>query len=369
MRTIPLHQRHNGTVATSATGSRHGIALIIVMISIFVLSMLAGGFAYSMKVETKLARNANNEAELEWLGRSGVEYARWILVQQLAIPNEPYDALNQVWAGGPGGMGTSNSPLASVQSEVVLGNGSFTWKIADLESKLNINLATEPLLQQALISIGLDAGQVTPVINSILDWIDTDDNSRIEGAENNYYQSLSPPYYAKNGPIDDITELLFVAGITPDIFWGTASTNYQPSALQASLHKGNVPDVPMFPVGLADIFTSLSSGRININTASATVLQAIPGIDQQMAFAIVAGRQGDDDGSGILGPYRNVQQVQRVPGIPMEVTRQLSTFCDVRSKTFEVTIDAQISGYKRQFVAILGRNPPRDVQVLNFYWK
>src|SRR5207247_8291961 len=101
------------------THSRAGIALVIVMICIFVLSVLAGGFAYSMKVETKLARNANNETELLWLGRSGVEYARWVLAQQLNIPNEPYDALNQVWAGGQGGFATSNSPLANVQRTIL----------------------------------------------------------------------------------------------------------------------------------------------------------------------------------------------------------------------------------------------------------
>src|SRR2546421_11778589 len=60
-----------------------GIAIVIVLISIFVLAILAGGFATAMRVETKLARNANSESELEWLGRSGVEYARWILAQQL----------------------------------------------------------------------------------------------------------------------------------------------------------------------------------------------------------------------------------------------------------------------------------------------
>jgi len=45
-----------------------GIALIIVMICITVLSILAAGFAYAMKVETKLAMNSNSETELTWLG-------------------------------------------------------------------------------------------------------------------------------------------------------------------------------------------------------------------------------------------------------------------------------------------------------------
>ena len=60
----------------------HGIALVIVMISIFVLTILAGGFAYSMKVETRLARNANSETELEWLGRSG----KWVVRSGVLAP-------------------------------------------------------------------------------------------------------------------------------------------------------------------------------------------------------------------------------------------------------------------------------------------
>jgi len=66
--------------------AQSGIALIVVMISIFVLAILAGGFAFSMKIETKLARNANNETELEWLGRSGVEYARYISPNRQKLP-------------------------------------------------------------------------------------------------------------------------------------------------------------------------------------------------------------------------------------------------------------------------------------------
>jgi hypothetical protein len=34
-----------------------------------------------------------------------------------------------------------------------------------------------------------------------------------------------------------------------------------------------------------------------------------------------------------------------------------------------VEIKAEVGGYTRTFEAILGRNNPRDVQVLTFYWK
>jgi len=47
----------------------------------------------------------------------------------------------------------------------------------------------------------------------------------------------------------------------------------------------------------------------------------------------------------------------------------LQQFCAVGSRTFEVQVDAEIGGYKRQFIAVLGVANPRDIQILSFYWK
>ncbi len=350
--------------------------MVIVMISIFVLSMLAGGFAYSMKVETKLARNANCEAELEWLGRSGVEYARWVLANSLLNPMQPYDSLEQPWATGSGELGPTNAPIGEVQQDVKLGNGTFNWKIIDLERKFNIN-APEPLLQQvlpqALTLMGVDAGAATPIVNSILDWIDPDDQTHVEGAEDDYYQNLRPPYTAKNGPIDDISELLLIKGITPEIYYGVAATNFQPNFFSQQRDRFGRPPVgmPGVAVGMKDLFTPLSGGKVNLNTASAEVLQMIPGVDPMIAEAIVSGRSGEPDlnAPGLVGPYRGVNEVSRMPNIPPGIVPQLSQFCDTRSRTFQVQVDAEVGGYKRTFHAVLGRTSPRDVQILTFYWK
>jgi general secretion pathway protein K len=343
------------------------------MIAVTVLTIIAGGFAYSMKIETKLARNANNETELLWLGRSGVEYARWILAQQMMIPNEPYDALNQVWAGGQGGMGTSNSPLSNVQREVHLGHGSFTWKITDLESRWNINVAPEPILTRALTAMGADASEVTPVVSSIIDWIDPDNSPGIEGAENEYYEGLSPSYECKNGPIDDISELMLVKNVTPELYEGLSATNQMGAAFQ---RRQSTFGAPMQPValssGLKDLFTPFSTGKLNINTASSAVLQVIPGVESTVADAIVGARGGEDDGSGLAGPFRQVDPnylFNRVPGLSLVLARQVQSYCDVRSRTFQVEVTATVGGSTRKFYAILGRNNPRDIQVLSFYWK
>jgi len=356
--------------AAPTSASQHGIALVIVMISIFVLTILAGGFAYSMKVETKLARNANSEIELEWLGRSGIEKARWILAEQLKISQEPYDGLDQVWAGGQGGIGTSNSPLAQVRLNVDVPNGHADITIADLERKANINTASEAVLQQALMVMGVNAGEMTPIVNSILDWIDPDDNVRIQGAETETYQNYIPnhPYCAKNGPIDDLSELLLVKGITPELYYGTAATNYQQLALGLRGSRFGASDIMGYAVGLTNLFTPLSDGKININTASAEVLQTIPLVTPEAAQGIVAARAGSADGSGLNGPYLNIAQVRRVPEVSLPMQGAIQQFCDVRSRTFEVHVKATVSGYSRDFVGILGRNNQRDVQVLSFYW-
>jgi len=373
---LPRHIRCPAGFAVLSDGHRRalessqaGIALIIVMISIFVLTILAGGFAYSMKVETKLARNANSESQLEWLGRSAVECARWEVAQQLMIAQEPYDALNQVWAGGIGGAGTSNSPLADFKNEIELPNGRASWKIVDLESKANINTANEAILQQGLLVMGVDAGQMTPVVNSILDWIDRDETPRIQGAESDFYQGLTPPYYAKNGPIDDISELLLIKGAAD--FYAAADPTMSDQRVYNPLTSrfntsGNAMPPP--PVGLTNLFTPLSTGKININTASAEVLQLIPSMTPEAAQGIVSARAGEDDGSGMFGPYRNLGEVRRVPEVSLPMLGALQQFCGVRSSTFEVHVDAQVGNYHRHFVGILGRNNPRDVQILSFYW-
>ncbi len=67
-----------------------------------------------MQVDMKLAAQSNNEPQLVWLGRSGVELARYVLGQEATIPGEPYDALNQLWAGGSGGPGETNGLLQSI---------------------------------------------------------------------------------------------------------------------------------------------------------------------------------------------------------------------------------------------------------------
>ena len=364
------------------THTRHrsdGIALIMAMCAIFVLSALAAAFTLSMKVETKLGQNANSEQQLLWLGRSGVEYARYILSQQLTIRSEPYDSLNQKWAGGPGSLAESNSVLSSLSLDnYPVGDGTVSIKIIDLERKVNINTAIYPansqMIQQALTLLGVDANDISVVSDSILDWIDADDLPRVAGAESDYYQGLAVPYYAKDAPIDDLSELLLVKGIWdhPEIYWGGAATNHAPSAFQHKLGLGTAPgQIPDYPFGLVEIFTPFSSGKINVNTADENVLQMIPGVDNVIAENIIKLRAGPDgvEGTEDDTPFQDPGAALQNAGLAPQLASQAAAVCAVRSFTFEVHVTAQTGDYKREYVAILARNSGTDIQVLSFYWK
>jgi general secretion pathway protein K len=356
-----------------------GIALIVVMLVILVLATLAGAFAYSMKIETTLARNSNHEPELEWLGRSGVELARYVIAEQAKVPGEGgYESLNQKWAGGPGGLGSSNSSLSSITLENnELGTGTFSVKITDLERKFNINMANPAVLQQAMtVLMGVDASLFPTISDSILDWIDKDEDNHLSGAESDYYIGLNPSYMAKNGPMDDISELLLVKGVfeNPEIYWGSASTNHAISAFQSrdSDRPFEDPQRPSYPVGLVDIFTTLSGGKININTASETTLQMIPGVNENIASGIIKMRAGLDgiDGTEDDTPFHNVGELINVPGVTREMIPLFNKYCNVRSATFEVQVDVQLGGVTRQYFAVIRRgNRPGDFAILKFYWR
>jgi len=344
--------------------SQRGVALIVVMVAIFVLSILAGAFAYSMKVESKLAMNANNQADLEWIGRSGVEYARWILGQEMSCP---YDSLNQKWAGGPGGTCDTNGPLVDATlKDFHVGNGVFNLTITDLERKVNVNTADQPTLDQAMRVIGADATEGPAIADGILDWIDRDDSPHNNGAESDYYEGLTPPYEAKNGPIDDISELLLIKGIrdNPEIY----STEY--GNVERVDRFGNPLPPHEYAAHLKDVFTPISTGRININTADSIVLQMIPGVDEAIAEQIIRIRSGPDGASGTDDdtPFASVGELASA-GLPQTMAPQLGRYCTVRSSTFEVQVDAQIGGSKQTYYAILGRNNQRDIQILSFYPK
>jgi type II secretory pathway component PulK len=271
-----------------------------------------------------------------------------------------------------------------------LGPGYINVTITDMERKWDINLIANPrnpqreILQKALSEVGVtDEEQQSTIIDSILDWINPNETAGFNGAKSDYYLHLNPPYYCKNGPIDDISELLLIKGITPEIYWGSNSTNHPVSAFQQ--HGGgsfsqpttgpsaagiNNNDQPQYPVGLVELFGALG-GPLNINTASLKTLQLIPGIDEATAARIIAGRAGSDgvDGTDDDVPLQNVGELSTFVGNSQGLGGAAGNLIGVRSYVFEVTVEAVINDYKRTFYGIVSRAANgSQLNCVKFYW-
>nr|ADI22607.1 hypothetical protein [uncultured verrucomicrobium HF0500_16O23] len=382
-----------GSTRTSVSSPRErGIALMVVMGFIVVLVVLAAGFAANMKVEGILARKAGAQSEVEWLCRSGVELSKYILSQQMANTQEPYDSLNQSWAGGPGSTNGLNPLLESINlTNSAWGDGSVlgllypeedpgdgvkcSVEIVDLERRFNINRAAEKgmgrfPLETTFEMMRIDVSLIPYLVDAIMDWRDTDDLEGVNGAESKYYEPLG--YSAKNGPIDDLKELLLIKDITPKMYWGN-STNQLAGTARVSVVGAEESEEPDYPVGLVDLFTPISVGYININTASIEVLQLLPGMDNNRASFIMDMRVGLDgiDGTVDDEPFTNIQELRNVPGFQStEALANAGRFLSVRSATFEVTVEAEMRGLQRTLVAVVSRpSNPKDIKILYTYWK
>ena len=97
-------------------------------------------------------------------------------------------------------------PLDEEDDDVV------TWGLVDEASKLNLNTATAAVL--AKLPRMTDA-----LAAAVVDWRDADSNAGENGAEDDIYARLNPPYRCKNSPFETVEELRLVYGFTYDILY------------------------------------------------------------------------------------------------------------------------------------------------------
>ena len=228
-------------------------------------------------------------------------------------------------------------------TNVKLGNGTFSIKITDMERKLNINSAPEPLLRYIIeMHGGVDVTDVDLFIDSLRDWIDPDDNPGLNGAESEDYLSEFPPYYSKNGPLDHITELKLVQGFK---------------------------DEPGLYSVFANHFTAISGGLINVNTASAPVLGLLPGMTPEIAGDIVMYRAGLDGAIGTPDdmPYRSPNQIGEVLAPFGMDPSAFQQYLATESATFEVEVTAKSGSNTRKYISLLRRLSPQDIRILYFH--
>ena len=93
-------------------------------------------------------------------------------------------------------------------------------------------------------------------------------------------------------------------------------------------------------------------GAVNLNSASREVLACLPGLDRDLAQAIIAHRQSD-------GFFPNVAWLLKVPGITRDILKQLAPLVTVRSETFRILSEGKVdsTGARRRIEVIVNVGP------------
>jgi type II secretory pathway component PulK len=213
---------------------RRAAVLLAVLVVIVLLTLAAYQYSDWMTAETRAAASATRSAQAQALADSGVSYAAAVLSNPDAVANtlngNPYNNPSafqgiQVSDGSSTqGMPGRFSVLSLVSPDDPNATSQpYRFGVTDEAGKINLNgiLALDKgkgdVAKQMLMAL---PGMTDEASDSIIDWLDSDDTPRSAGAESDYYGAQSPPYQAKNGPLDSLEELLLVKGVTPQLLFG-----------------------------------------------------------------------------------------------------------------------------------------------------
>jgi general secretion pathway protein K len=326
--------------------NQKGIALMAVLWVLVLLIALATEFAFSMKMEVNTTRNYKEDTESYYLSRAGFNLALAELFKEAKFHSiheehgwitgniNPASATNKSTPSS--GQQNSDAEQTSDQKElekeelvqdfdivnrtnIELENGSITYTIRDENGKISINSASKITLDKLLQFSGVeDKIEISTISNSILDWIDTDKNHRLNGAEDDYYRTQNPPYYAKNAPIETIDELLKIRGITEEILYGPKEKN-----------DGNEK------TGIADHLTVYKISTVNPNTASEEVLNIL--FQSKQVSKILKNRNTKGFHSNTLSNFFHITSTGKITGSRTE-------------HTVETIVEKSISGNKAQML-------------------
>ncbi|QDU37742.1 Putative type II secretion system protein K [Maioricimonas rarisocia] len=209
-----------------SSASRRGSLLVIVLVVIVLLSLAAYTFTDVMITESEASVMQGRAVAARSFALSGVEYAAaWLETpDELETENlyhNPTTFAGVLMQDAPTDRARGRfTIIAPVETDPE--GRQIRFGLIDESGKLNLNAIPLDELDdvQARDMLLYIPNMTEEIADSILDWVDSDDERRQYGAEDDTYQSMSPPYVTKNGPLETLDELLLVNGVTPALLYG-----------------------------------------------------------------------------------------------------------------------------------------------------
>lgn len=176
---------------------QRGMALMLVLWVLAVLSIMGGAFALSTQRMLEQTRYDQVAAQSVALADGGVHYAMFMLTHP--------DPMQQ-WRSD-GTVYRARFPV-----------GEIRVQIHDESGRLDINAMQEQTLRAFFSNTLGDATLAARLSDAILDWRDQDNLKRMNGAENDDYRAAGRTPGPQNRPFVMPNELAGVLGMTPEIY-------------------------------------------------------------------------------------------------------------------------------------------------------
>jgi general secretion pathway protein K len=208
-------------------GKQQGVALIIVLLIVAIVSVLATEMGSRLQLQIKRASNIKENNQAYWYAMGAEQYARKS-IKQLIDNDGDVIHLEQPWNqefAYPIEGGGIQAQLVDMQSCFNL-NALKELKSTPSNNSSETPTSGESLLPERMLAFERLLQQVEPAIpsynidmlrDSLVDWLDQNESPTGFGVEDSEYESLQFPYVAANNYMVHKSELRLINGV--EISW------------------------------------------------------------------------------------------------------------------------------------------------------
>lgn len=291
--------------------SERGFALIAVMLVLALLAVVVTELAFSARLEASMVRAYRDGVQARHLAEAGVQQAIREILSQSQVAALDEDGQVVFYRALPGQTTPMRLPPLP-RTRVALGPGEFSYRISDEAARISVNGVGPDRLERLLAALEVEPRQRDTITDSLQDWRDANELHRAHGAESDFYLRRPVPHRARNGNLQDVSELLQIRGVTRELYVG-------------------VDGRP----GLGDLVTALGVTAVNLNTAGPPVLKALGLSDAEIADVVR---------TRVRAPY---------PSVPGRFAGRGFT---VGSSSFRIEAEGVVAGVaRRRVVAVVQR--------------
>lgn len=176
---------------------QRGMALIVVLWLVVLLSVMAAGHSRNAHTDTKLASRQVESAKARALAEAGINH---LILDMLAeTPDE-------------------DLPVDGTVFTVSILGGTVALSIRNATGLVDLNAASPDILIAALKACGVAEAERHRLADTILDWRDRDDLAHVNGMEDDGYLAAGLPWTSRDGSFVAVDELKYLPGMHQSLY-------------------------------------------------------------------------------------------------------------------------------------------------------